>query len=595
MRIALLGAVLAALLPGSLARAQESAIPRRLIVRYRSDAAPERVNALAVRLGMRERKHLRNRRLSIVELPSSADPARALAALRADQDVELAVPDVRMQATVVPNDPSFSAQWWLSDAADTDIDAPQAWDVVHDASGVVVAVVDSGVDESHPDLAANLWTNPGEIANNGRDDDGDGYVDDVHGIDCVNGGGDPADDDGHGTHVAGTVGAVGNNGRGVSGVAWHTQIMALKVLDSTGGGWYSDAVECIDYALAMKERGVNVRVMNASWGASAFDQTLLDAFRAAQNAGIISSVAAGNDGVNHGASNHGGSKFYPASFDLDGVIAVAATTDTGALASFSDYGADVEIAAPGQFILSTLPGNQYGYLSGTSMASPQVAGALALMVSQNPGATVSELRARLLQTAERTASLTGKVQSGRLNVAAALFAPTAPALASDLPVAGKKLSITDVAAKPTATKLAWVAKDAAIGVPLAGGDSDPTVHGAAVVVRNPESGEALQMTLEAAGWKFSKKAFSYAGATGCKAILQDGKVSVKCTGPAFRFPLETAAQGTLQAYLALGGARVCTEFGGTVEKDFGIGFAKKATKGAFSATSAPAPASCPAD
>src|SRR5262245_25765495 len=140
MRIALLGAVLAALLPGPLARAQESAIPRRLIVRYRSDAAPERVNALAVRRGMRERKHLRNRRRSIVELPSSADPARALAALRADQDVELAVPDVRMQATVVPNDPSFSAQWWLSDAADTDIDAPQAWDVVHDASGVVVAV-----------------------------------------------------------------------------------------------------------------------------------------------------------------------------------------------------------------------------------------------------------------------------------------------------------------------------------------------------------------------------------------------------------------------------------------------------------------------
>ena len=590
MRIALVCAVLAALVAAAPARAQ-NAIPHRLIVRYKSGAPPEHLSALAQRLQLRERKHLRQRRLSVVELPSSADPARALAALRADPDVELAVPDVRMQALAIPNDPSFASQWWLSDAADTDIDAPQAWDVIHDASNVVVAIIDSGVDERHEDLAANLWTNPGELAN-GRDDDGNGYVDDIHGIDCVSGSGDPADDNGHGTHVAGTVGAVGNNARGVSGVAWHTQIMALKVLDSTGGGWYSDAVECIDYALAMKARGVNVRVMNASWGAPAFDQTLMDAFHAAQDAGILTSVAAGNDGANHGAA---GAKFYPASFNLDGLIAVAATTDTGALATFSDYGGDVEIAAPGQFILSTLPGNQYGYLSGTSMASPQVAGAVALMVAQNPGATVSELRARLLASADRTASLTGKIQSGRLNVAAALFAPTAPALASDLPVAGKKLAITDVVDRPSSTKLAWAAKDAAIGVPLEGGDSDPTLHGAAMVVRNPGSGEVVQLTLEAAGWRFSKKAFTYSGATRCKAVLKTGAISVKCAGPAFRFPLELAEQGDLQAWLALGGARVCTEFGGKIAKDFGIGFAKKATKGAFSASAAPAPASCPAD
>ena len=587
MRIALVCAVLAVLLPVTPARAQD-ALPRRLLVRYKTDTTPQRQRALAQRLGLRERKQLRARRLSVVELPSSADPARALAALRADPDVELAAPDVRMQATAMPNDPGFSSQWWLSDAADTDIDAPQAWDVVHDASDVVVAIVDSGVDEQHEDLAGNLWTNPGELAN-GRDDDDNGYVDDVHGINCVTGGGDPADDNGHGTHVAGTIGAVGNNARGVSGVAWHVQIMALKALDSTGSGWYSDAVECIDYALAMKARGVNVRVMNASWGAPAFDQTLMDAFHAAQNANILTSVAAGNDGVNHGTS-----KFYPASFNLDGLIAVAGTTDTGALATFSDYGGDVEIAAPGQFILSTLPGNQYGYLSGTSMASPQVAGAVALMVSQNPSATVSDLRARLLQTADRTASLNGKVLSGRLNVAAALFAPTAPALASDLPVAGRKLALTDVVAKPTSTKLAWVARDAAIGPPLAGSDSDPTLHGAALVVRNPDTGETLQLNLESSGWKLAKKAYSYAGATPCKAVLKVGALSVKCTGPAFDFPLEASAQGSLQAYLALGAARVCTEFGGTVAKDFGIGFGKKPTKGLFSATGAPAPASCPA-
>jgi hypothetical protein len=291
--------------------------------------------------------------------------------------------------------------------------------------------------------------------------------------------------------------------------------------------------------------------------------------------------------------NHGAERFYPASFALDGVIAVAATTDTGALASFSDYGGDVEIAAPGVFILSTWPGDQYVYLSGTSMASPQVAGAAALMVAQNPAATVSELRARLLATATRTSALRGKIQTGRLNLAAALFGSTAPALASALPVAGKKLAVVDVAAKPQSAKLSLVAKDAAIGPPVQGGDSDPTLQGAELVVHSSESGETVQIPLPASGWKFAHKAYRYAGTNGCKVVLKAGALSAKCAGPAFRYPLEAPAQGSLQVDLVLGAARLCTDFGGTVAKDFGIGFAKKPTKGSFAATAAPAPVSCP--
>ena len=581
-----LGSLVCLLVLAGSAHGQEGA-PRRLLVRYRPEVSTQRQRAMASHFGLRERKQLRGRRLSVVELPSAADAARALAALRAQPEVESAVPDVRMQMTALPDDPGFASQWWLADSADTDIDAPQGWDVRHDAPTVVVAVVDSGIDALHEDLAANLWRNPGEVRN-GIDDDGNGYVDDLYGIDCVDGAGDPIDDNGHGTHVAGTIAAVGNNGRGVAGVAWRAQIMALKALDANGSGWYSDAIECIDYALVMKTRGVNVRVMNASWGAPDFDQTLQDAFKTAGDLGVLTVAAAGNDGLNH--AQH---PFYPASFPLAELLAVAATTDTGALANFSDYGPDVEIAAPGVFILSTLPGDMYGYLSGTSMASPQVAGAAALLAGLEPGATVTAIRDRLLSSADRTGSLRNKVQSGRLNLGAALRGAATVPLASALPVAGKKLAISDAAGDKS--KLAFSAKDFSIGPPAQGGASDPTLHGGELVVRNPESGETVRVPLEASGWRFAKKVYQYKGTTGCRVALKAGALSAKCKGLASRFPLEAPAQGELTVDLVLGPARLCTDFGGTVAKDFGIGFGPKPAKGVYAATAAPAPPVCAAD
>ncbi len=570
---------------------------RRLVVRYKSEVSSQQQSATVAKFGLRERKHLRSRGLHVVELPSYADSGKAMASLRAQPEVESVVEDVRVHAFASPNDPFFYLQWDLTNTTDTDIDAAQGWDIRSDASSTVVAIVDSGIDTLHEDLAANLWTNPRERVN-GRDDDGNGYVDDVHGLDCVNNDGDPTDDFGHGTHVAGTIGAVGNNGRGVAGVAWRTQLMALKVLDYTGSGWDSDIIECIDYAIAMKSRGVNVRVMNMSLGGDNYDPALFDAVRAAQSAGILTVAAAGNKAVNHAQHPE-----YPASFALDGVVAVAATDETGGLASFSSYGSDVEIAAPGTNIASTYPGNQYAYMQGTSMASPHVAGAAALLASERPGATVGELRARLLATADRRGTLGNAVQSGRLDLAALLSGaatpppnnppPTDPQPGRGTPPAvpffGKKLAIADVYGK--SSKLTMSAKDGAIQAAAPGNAGDPTVYGGRLIVYGQDSGEMMQLPLDASGWRFKKSGFAFKG-MGCSVAFKSGSISVKC-GSGVRFPLEAPTQGSMQIVLDLGAQRFCTEFGGDVTKDFGIGYGKKPSKGAFAASSAAAPYTCP--
>jgi subtilisin family serine protease len=569
--------------------------PRRVIVRYRAsiNAAGER--AVARRLGLRERKHLRHVRLRVLEVGPGKTSAQALAELAAQPEVESVLPDVQVHVAVIPNDPGFDVQWALHDPNDADIDAPSAWDVSHDASGVVVAVVDSGIDYRHQDLAANIWTNPGESLN-GADDDDNGYVDDLHGINCITGSGDPDDDEGHGTHVAGTIGAVGNNGIGVSGVAWSTQLMALKFIDTDGNGWDSDAIECLDYAIEQKtQHGQNVRVVNASWGSQDFDPALRDAIQVAQSAGILTVAAAGNSGVNHDSK-----AFYPASFLMDGVIAVAATTDSGQLASFSDFGPHtVQIAAPGQFIVSTLPGDTYGYASGTSMAAPHVSGAAALLVSQTPGISVADLRQRLMNNSDRTDQVRPYIVSGRLNLNAAIHAagsaPPVSVLIGDTPVAGAKLAVTDVAAKPEAAKWSASAKDPAIGLPEPGSTADPLVAGGSLRLSNPNTSQALVVPLDAAGWSFAHKRYANAGLAPCRVALKAGKLTAKCTGAEARFALEAAAQGALDLELQVGDARLCTSFGGTVAKDYGIGAGPKPAKGAFKASAAPAPAACPID
>jgi subtilisin family serine protease len=317
-------------------------------------------------------------------------------------------PNFELRVSATPNDPRLADLSGLN--ASQGIDAPRAWDLHTGSSDVVVAVIDTGVDYRHPDLAANVWTNPGEIAGNGIDDDQNGYVDDVHGINALNGSGNPMDDNGHGTHVSGTIAAQGNNAVGVVGVNWNSRIMGLKFLSANGSGSLAGAVQAINYMVSMKNRGVNVRVSNNSWGGGGFSEPLFQAIARAREAGIVFVAAAGNE-----ANDNDSNPSYPADYPLDNIISVAAVDSDRNIASFSNYGAtSVDIAAPGVNILSTTPQNGYQRFSGTSMATPHVSGAMALLFAHQPGLAVNDALVALYDSGLELDSLVGLVRTSRM-------------------------------------------------------------------------------------------------------------------------------------------------------------------------------------
>jgi serine protease len=376
-------------------------------------------------------------RLALIELEGKFGARDAMARLAKHPAIEYVEPNYIYHVTATPNDPSFGTLWGLHNTGQSagtpgaDISAVAAWNTTVGSSDVIVGIIDTGIDYTHPDLAANVFVNPGEIAGNGVDDDGNGYIDDVRGINAITGTGDPMDDNDHGTHVAGTIGAVGNDGVGVVGVNWNVTMMGLKFLSASGSGSTADAIECINYAVAMKNRGVNIRALNNSWGGGGFSQALEDAIRSADTAGILFVAAAGNSTVNNDTSPH-----YPSSYNVANVLAVASTTRTDAISSFSNFGAtSVDLGAPGSEILSTTPGNTYSTFSGTSMATPHVTGAAALLLSINGSLTVAELKDILMSTGDSIAALAGKTVSGkRINVELALEAAN--------PQPGFKLDVT---------------------------------------------------------------------------------------------------------------------------------------------------------
>ena len=323
----------------------------------------------------------------------------------------------------LPGDSSFSRLWGLNNtgqtggSADSDIDAPEAWNITTGSSDVVIAIIDTGIDYRHNDLAANMWRNSGEIAGDGKDNDGNGYVDDVYGYDFANNDGDPMDGHSHGTHVAGPIGAAAN-GSGVVGVNWDVSLMALKFLTDSGYGSTSDAIAAINYATMMKrDFGVNVVATNNSWGGGGYSGVLRNAIAAAGNQGILFIAAAGNDN-----NNNDRSASYPSNYDLDSIIAVAATDHRDNRASFSSYGATtVDLAAPGVSIYSTVRNSGYASYSGTSMATPHVSGVVGLLAAANPSASMAEIKQAILDGADPVASMAGKaLTSGRLNAYASL-------------------------------------------------------------------------------------------------------------------------------------------------------------------------------
>ncbi len=286
-----------------------------------------------------------------------------------------------------------------------DVNATAAWNLTTGSPDIVVAVIDTGIRYTHQDLAGNMWTNPGEIAGNGIDDDGNGYVDDVYGINAITGSGDPMDDNNHGTHCAGTIAATANDAGQIVGVAYNVRLMACKFLSGGGSGSSSDAIECIDYATRM-----GAHITSNSWGGGGFSQAMFEAIQAANEAGSLFVAAAGNSSRN---TDSGG--YYPQGYNVPNVMSVAAIDRSGNLASFSNYGrTSVDVGAPGVAVLSSTAGSNssYGTFSGTSMATPHVSGVAALVMSRSPNLTPVEVKEQIMSNTVPLASLNGRTVTG---------------------------------------------------------------------------------------------------------------------------------------------------------------------------------------
>ncbi len=431
MRTRLSPVILAAGLLGGVAF--DSAMPN--VLAHSPDAgsqlllqcAPTTTHAQALAWCTAEGLQLRSSRsnqhgLEIITLQAHQTAADTIARAEASGLFEYAEPDYPIYSRLLPNDRGLVAgqTWGLVNVgqrrgvADADVDAPEAWDLRTSASDIIVAVIDSGIRYTHEDLAGNMWRNPGEIPDNGRDDDRNGVIDDVFGYNAVDFSGDPWDDDGHGTSVSGVIGAVGDNRLGTTGVAWQVQLMALKFLTSSGAGLTSDAIECIDYAL---EHGADV--INASWGGNGRSRSLERAIRRAQFQDVLFVTAAGNDGLDIDIEPD-----YPASYNLANVITVGASTRTDRASTLSNFGnRTVDLFAPGTEIYTSFSGtdSSYGFTSGTSLAAPFVTGALALMMAADQTLSGAELTEHLLSSVDPLPMLTElSISGGRLNVATAL-------------------------------------------------------------------------------------------------------------------------------------------------------------------------------
>jgi subtilisin family serine protease len=443
-------------------------VDNQILVKFKSEVeqtidSPEMSDFVARRHGTRVQSLRESRRGAqyLMELDGSISVEDAVQQAASDPRVEYAEPNYLLYPARTPDDALFGQQWALNNTGisgqgkpGSDIGATRAWDYTTGSDDIVVAVIDTGVDLSHVDLAPNAWINRGERPGNGIDDDNNGYIDDVNGWNFISSRPttyDNPDTDWHGTHVSGIIGAAGNNGIGVSGVAWNVKIMSLKFIGPQSGNT-GDAIKAINYVIDQKRRGVSVRVINASWGGPTESASLKSAIMAAGDAGIIFVCAAGN-GTN-GQSGHSidAAPAYPAAWSRDvfSIIAVAAVDSADTLADYSNYGrATVQVAAPGSSVLSTIPGNLYGLGTGTSMATPHVSGIAALLFSHLPSLTPSQARQRIVSTADPVASLVSVVtSSGRANAYNAVT--DTPQQAPRRPVVGsvdtnkKKVSVVGI-------------------------------------------------------------------------------------------------------------------------------------------------------
>jgi subtilisin family serine protease len=401
-----------------------------VLVKFKSGVSQETIERLTAQRHDRIEDRIENvAGLNAIDDLDNADAATVVNEYSQLPEVEYAEPNYDIEldeldsglAPVLPHDPQFTDQWALANSGQrggkqgADISATLAWSITTGSDKVVVAVLDSGVDYTHEDLIQNMWMRPANLTP--YQDNELGTMDDVHGFNAIDSASDPMDENGHGTHCAGIIGAEGENNVGIAGVNWKVQIMPLKFMNAGGFGTTKDAIEAINYVIDRKKAGVNVRIISASWGSTQRSRALEDAIRKAYENDILFVAAAGNATTNNDRTQH-----FPSSYNVPNVVSVAALDRNDELAKFSNYGPkSVAIAAPGVDILSTWLGDAYEEKSGTSMATPVVAGVAALVLAEHPRMSVDDLRKKLLASTDPIVALKGKtVTGGRINAAKAL-------------------------------------------------------------------------------------------------------------------------------------------------------------------------------
>ena len=404
-------------------------VPNEVIIKFKDGVSAQAQDAALVKINGKVKENIHTQAMKhngdkqgILLVSTPLQAFDAIAKAKGLTDVLYAEPNFIYQHDAVSNDPFFTngSLWGMNGAYGSQ--ASVAWGAGHTGSSTVyVGIIDEGYMYTHEDLAANAGTNPGEIAGDGIDNDGNGYIDDVYGWDFDGNNNTVFDgvNDDHGTHVAGTIGGIGGNGTGVAGMCWTIKLLDAKFLGSRGGTT-ANAIKAVDYFTNLKNKGLNIVATNNSWGGGGFSQALQDAIERANKAGVLFIAAAGNDGLNTETSVS-----YPSGYPNANIIAVASITSTGGLSSFSNYAATkVDLGAPGSGIYSSVPVKSgknvvsgYANYSGTSMATPHVTGACALYASIHPGATAAQIKTAILSSVVATGSLSGKcVTGGRLNV-----------------------------------------------------------------------------------------------------------------------------------------------------------------------------------
>ena len=403
--VAPLAIIVALILSGTSGAQNAPAVPGQLIVRFKDSVSKDTIDGVHQFMGVNaNRVTPADPQLYVIDLPQGMDEASGLNIFGNLQAIEYAERNLLYESSAIPNDPLWSQLWGMRA-----ISAPDAWDITTGDPSIVIADTDTGADYNHVDLGANVWVNQGEICDNGIDDDNNGYVDDCIGWNFFNNNNNPSDSAGHGSNTAGIMGAVGNNGIGVTGLMWNAQIMLLKM--GNGSFPVTAIVPAIDYAWAN-----GARIINASWGGG-FSASIRDAIQRANDVGVLFVTAAGNNGRNIDLV-----PTYPASLDIPNIIAVANTTSADVLYSSSNWGPNtVHLAAPGTNIVSTYPGNRYAAYVGTSQAAPHVAATAGLILSVNPFLSYLDVKNIILSSVDPIPALADRViTGGRLNASAAL-------------------------------------------------------------------------------------------------------------------------------------------------------------------------------